>query len=67
MGIYKVSVLACDLNKPESVSFEFHKLGQVVYNGHHRDVYVSAPNEKQAIKKGIKFIKKQTMESTEDE
>lgn len=57
MAIYRVSV---DMSDSEEISatFEFCKLGNVVYNGRYRDVYVSAPNENQAIKKGLRFVKK---------
>ena len=68
MPIYKITASA---NDPDGgtidVSFEFCKLGQVIYDAHNKQVYVSASNEKEAVKKGLKFIKKSLLEDLEDD
>ena len=65
MAIYKVKILASNLDDVESVTYEFCKLGQIIYNGHHRDVYVSAANREIAKKKALKLIRRN--EELEDE
>lgn len=68
MPIYKIKTPANDPEKgPLYVTYEFCKLGRVFYDAHFRLVYVSAPNEKAAVKKGLKFIKQSLAEDLEDD
>lgn len=68
MPIYKVVATSNDPDGgPVDVSYQFCKLGQVIYDAHNRQVYVSATNEKTAIKKGLKFIKAALAEDLKDD
>ena len=67
MSIYRVSASESDPDNDVTAQFQFYKLDHVVYNAHHRDVYVAAKNEEEAKKKGLLLIKKAVEEEREDE
>lgn len=67
MSIYRVSASESDPDNNVTAQFQFYKLNHVVYNAHHRDVYVAAKNEEEAKKKGLVLIKKATEEDIDDE